>query len=148
MNASTEERTALIMRRAELLAEVCLLDLAPSFMAKSTSVDNFEYDFLIGFQNKNGGNNMLAVAVQAIEHPIQEKYKIKIEKYQSFIYSNIPTLLLVIDVINNVTYQAFFHGEVSGIEKEQDHMLIPLQAIDEHFGAYLIKRLNKKIIDI
>ncbi len=40
-------------RRGELITELFLQDLNPSFVAKPSS--DFGYDFYVGFQNANGG---------------------------------------------------------------------------------------------
>ena len=52
---NTQTNKQVISRRGELLAELFLQDLHPSFVAKPTA--DFGYDFFVGFPNTHGGIN-------------------------------------------------------------------------------------------
>jgi len=63
-----QSRPYIIGRRGELIAELFLQDLNPSFVAKPTT--DFGYDFFVGFPNSDGGINNYAVQVKATERPV------------------------------------------------------------------------------
>jgi len=115
MNRTRTERSAreeLIGRRAELMAELFLQDLEADFVARS-SFDVSEYDFLAGFRNQRGGINNIAVEVKSTERFEGRTYPIPKEKYNRWAYSNIPVLLLVVDVKENRYFYAWASPDAS-----------------------------------
>ncbi|MFP4031337.1 MAG: hypothetical protein ACLFRG_05275 [Desulfococcaceae bacterium] len=116
-------------RRAELLAELFLQELEPEFLAKAPS-ENFAFDFLIGFLNEEGGFNSFAVEVKATETPVSGEYSVKRNLFRKMANSNIPVLLLVIDVKRNELFFAW--PEEGNIAKaDRGSVVIPLKKIDE-----------------
>ena len=103
-----KSKAHIIERRGQLIAELFLQDLNPSFVARPTS--DFGYDFLIGFPNTGGGINNCAVRVEATERPVPPRFPIDAETYRLLAHSNIPALLIVADVKRN----RLFHAEIAG----------------------------------
>lgn len=104
-----QTRSAQIGRRAELIAELFLQDLGPSFVAKPT--DDLGYDFLVGFPNNEGGVNSYVVELKATEQPVPLRYPLNAKLYERLVLSNIPAFLLVVDVKQNrVFYSLLFNG--------------------------------------
>ena len=93
-------------RRGELLAELFLQELKPSILARPT--DDFGYDFLVGFQNTKGGINNYIVEVKATENPLPPRFLIQKKLYDRLAHSNIPGILLVVDIKQNRLAYALF----------------------------------------
>lgn len=98
--------TQIKSRRGELLAELFLQELKPSILARPT--DDFGYDFLVGFQNTKGGINNYIVEVKSTENPLPSKFPIQKKLYDRLAHSNIPGILLVVDVKQNRFAYALF----------------------------------------
>jgi Domain of unknown function (DUF4365) len=126
-------------RRGELMAELFLQELEPNFVARST-ISDFVFDFLIGFPNAQGGINTFAVEVKATEKPIAGKYVVRSKVYDVLAHSNVPVLLLVVDVKNNVFYYAWpsDHPEVSRL---RDSVRVPVIRVDDATKHDLIARM-------
>ncbi len=88
----------LMGRRSELLAELFLQDLNPRFVAKAP--DDFGFDFIVGFSNRHGGVNVIAVEVKTRQTTMLRQ-QLRAGSYDLLANSNVPGLLLVIDVKNN-----------------------------------------------
>jgi hypothetical protein len=101
----------LIGRRAELMAELLLQDLGASFVAKPSH--DFGYDFLVGFPTPKGGINLAGVQVKATQNLVRERFPLPVKQYLLLIHSNIPTLLLVVDVKNDRFYYAWPEPQAS-----------------------------------
>ena len=124
-----KQRTEQIWRRGELLAEIFLQELEPEFVAQAPP-ENFAFDFLIGFLNEDGGFNSFAVEVKATETPINGEYSVKPDLFRKMAHSNIPVLLLVIDVKRNELFYAW-PGKGSVSKFSSSSVAIPLKRIDE-----------------
>ncbi len=127
-------------RRAELLAELFLQELEPRFVAQAT-VSDFLYDFFVGFQNPRGGMNTFAVEVKSTERPVNGEFKIPAKVHNLLANSNIPVLLLVIDVKENQLYYAWpcDHPDVSSLNETID---IPVIHVDPETKRELIDRMT------
>jgi hypothetical protein len=101
---STQSPNAeLIGRRAELMAELFLEELGASFVAKSDTAE-IPFGFFAGFPTSGGGLNTFAVEVKSTETPIMSPYPIHDKLVDYLMKSNIPVLLLVVDVKRNQIY--------------------------------------------
>jgi len=130
----------MIGRRGELIAELFLQDLNPSFVAKPTS--DFGYDFFIGFQNANGGINNFAVQVKATSRPVPSRFPINAKLYKLLAHSNIPALLLVVDVKQNKLFYAWLSPGItkSGHEAKKT-MRIPVIEVNDLVREELRQKL-------
>ncbi|MCP4399841.1 MAG: DUF4365 domain-containing protein [bacterium] len=126
---NTQANTHIIGRRGELLAELFLQDLNPSFVAKPTP--DFGYDFFIGFPNANGGINNYAVEVKATERPVPSRFSINTKLYERLANSNIPTLLLVVDVKQNRLFYAWLSPQVIEGHRKARTITIPVTEVDD-----------------
>jgi hypothetical protein len=88
----------LMGRRSELMAELFLQDLGPRFVAKAPN--DFGFDFIVGFTNRRGGVNVIAVEVKTKQTTLPRQ-QMKAKSYDLLANSNVPGLLLVIDVKSN-----------------------------------------------
>jgi hypothetical protein len=92
-------------RRGELMAELFLQELNPLFVSRPT--EDFGYDLLVGFLNKKGGTNTFAVEVKSTDHQPGTRFQLPRRAFERFAHSNIPGLLLVVDVKQNRMYYAW-----------------------------------------
>jgi hypothetical protein len=125
----TRPHPELIARRAELLAELFLQDLEPEFVARPT--EDFGYDFFAGFRNPRGGVNIVAIEVKSIERPTSGFIKIKRTAYTRWVNSNIPVLVLVVNVKENDYHVAWPDPEVLKQDQESNVVKVPLTKIDD-----------------
>lgn len=88
---------ATIGRRSELIAELFLQDLDPSYVLESDGLD-VGFDFLLGVPNECGGINSVAVAVKTLsETPVSDYLDIDCNEFRRLRNSNLPILMLWID---------------------------------------------------
>ena len=116
-------------RRGELMAELFLQDLNPEFVAQPTAED-FAFDYLIGFANKEGGVNTYAVEVEATEKPVNGAYSVPRELFNRLTHSNIPLILLVVDVKQNSLFYAW-PIEDENIKANVKKVSVPLTLVDD-----------------
>ena len=101
---SDRPKAELLGRRGELLAELFLQELGAEFVARPTA--DLGYDFFVGFNNSDGGVDIAAVEVKATERPVQHRYPVQKRLFQRLANSNIPVLLLVVNVKDNRLFYA------------------------------------------
>lgn len=136
---STSQKEKLIGRRAELMAELFLQDLEPEYVAQATDED-FGYDFLVGFANKQGGTNTYAVQVKATEQPVNDKCRLPRHLFDRLAHSNIPVLLLVVDVKRNSLFYAWPRDEPKA-KSRTGLVSVAVQRVDEVSKAALRNRM-------
>lgn len=122
-------KSHIIGRRGELIAELFLQELNPSFVAKPTS--DFGYDFFVGFPNIHGGVNNYAVRVQATERPVGSRFPIDKNTCHLLAHSNIPALLVVVDVKQNRLFYAWLTPEISQGDDGAQKVGIPVMEVDD-----------------
>lgn len=131
----------MIGRRGELMAELFLQELNPTFVAKPTT--DFGYDFYLGFQNTNGGINNFAIQVKATSRPVPSMFPISTKLYKLLTNSNIPALLIVVDVKQNKLYYAWLSAEISGVvEETKSTIRIPVIEVNEAVKQELRMKLS------
>lgn len=128
-----------IYRRGELLAELFLQELDPDFVAQPTG--EFAYDFFVGISNAKDGINNFAVEVKATERLAGNRYSISRQQYNRWANSNIPVLLLVVDVKENRIYYHWPTTEESDQFGGSDMITIYLTEIDDESKQELRNRL-------
>lgn len=122
-------------RRGELMAELFLQELEPEFVAQS-SADDFAFDFLVGFANKDGGVNTYAVEVKATERPIKDTFRVPRDLFNRLAHSNIPLILLVVDVKQNTLFYAW-PSEDSDVKPNVRTVALPLTRLNDESRAQL-----------
>jgi Domain of unknown function (DUF4365) len=135
-----KSRANLVGRRAELLAELFLQDLKPAFLSRTSSVD-IGYDFLIGFNNPRKGVNNIAVEVKATERSLPSRFPIDKRTYTRLAHSNLPALLLVVNVKQNEIYYAWL-GALPLENNGHQVVSIPVRKIDEATKQELQRQLK------
>lgn len=126
-------------RRGELMAELFLQELAPEFVAQPTTED-FGFDFLIGFANKEGGVNTYAVEVKATEQPVRDAFRVRRDLFNRLVHSNIPLILLVVDVKHNLLYFSWPSPDTE-IKPNSNTVSLPLTLVDGQSRAALREQM-------
>lgn len=121
--------TELKERRGELMAELFLQEFEPNFVARPTA-DDFAFDFLVGFTNAQGGLNTFAVEVKTTEKPTKS-IRVRRELFNRLTHSNIPLILLIVDVKGNQMSYAWLNEEYDKVGGTSATISIPLTALDE-----------------
>lgn len=132
-------RTNLAGRRSELLAELFLEELDPVFVSRPT--EDLGYDLLVGFSNQKGGINTFAVLVKHTEHAPALRFPISQSTLNRFAHSNIPGLLLVTDVKENLLYYGWLNR--FGSNGNRSAASVPLTKIDDIAKCDLHKEFRK-----
>jgi hypothetical protein len=86
------------------MAELFLQDLHPTTIARPP--EHFGYDFLVSFSNRSGGINTFGVEVKLTTRDDPSSFEVNRRMYDRLAHSNIPGLLLVVNVKEN----SFFFG--------------------------------------
>lgn len=135
--SEASSRTQVVARRGELLAEFFLEDFAPALLARPSA--DLGFDYLMGLLNTEGGMNLAAVQVKATDRPVPSRMPISREKYDRMVHSNVPVLLLVVDVKRNLLYYAdsSAHADDDGTSR----VVVQLTEIDEIVKQELRDRL-------
>src|SRR5690349_18413059 len=91
-----------VERRAEILAEFFLRDLNPKFLAQAT-FQGAVWDYMAAFQSKKGKLINITVEVKGTENLIRDEFIFPASPQQvnQFVNSNLPVLILVVDVKTN-----------------------------------------------
>lgn len=134
-----QSKAELIGRRAELMAELFLQELEPSFVAKPTS--DFGFDLFVGFQNKIGGINSYAIEVKGTDNPISSKYRMHASTFKRLANSNIPALLLVVDVKENNLFYSWIEREAVQEHEGKVSFSLPVIELNELSKNELKKKL-------
>lgn len=142
MSTTTSVSTApakLVARRGELIAELFLQELEPAFVAQPET--DFAYDFFIGFSKPDGGLNTYAVEVHATAQPVNGKFRMPAEQYRRLANSNIPVLLLIVDVKRNRLFYAWPDADSAQAAQNAVVTTVPVTEINDKTRANLRKRL-------
>lgn len=136
----TRSSAAFLGRRGELLAEIFLQGLEPTFLNRPTH--DVGYDFFVGFKNSEGGLNTYGVEVKATERAVSSSFVITTHTYRRLISSNFPGLLLVVQVKQNVLFYALPQSDCNVISGNKT-VTVPVTEINEKTILSLRKRLTK-----
>lgn len=134
----TQSHARLVARRGELLAELFLQDLDPVFVARPTP--DLPFHYFVGFKNPHDGINLTAVEVKATERPSPEHFALPRRLYDRLANSNIPGLLLVIDVKHNRVSYAWPTPDAARGRTEKT-VTLRLTELDENAKRELRERL-------
>ncbi len=137
---STKTRHHLIERRAELIIELFLQDLAPTYLARSDH--DFGYDLLVGFSNPDGGVNTSAVVAKATEQVVKDSFPFPKIRYDELSHSNIPVLLLVANVKTNQLYYAWLTSLQTKEREGVQTVSIPVNEVDEQAKKSILQQLS------
>ncbi len=135
-----QSKAQLIARRAELIAELFFQDLNADYVAQPAS--NAGYDFLVGFANTRGGTNNYIVEVKATERPVTSLFPLETKLYKRLANSNIPALLLVVDVKGNQVFYGRIRPESIEGQRDINIVKIPVIAVDDAVRAGLRNELS------
>jgi hypothetical protein len=131
--------SGMVEHRGELMAELLLQDLHPTFVARANR--DLGYDYFAGFANSKGGINITAVEVKATDRPVPALLPINRRTYDRLAHSNIPVLVLVADVKQNRLFYGWPKPNGGSERRRSDTVAMPLVEIDDHTKAQLRGRL-------
>ena len=106
MTAKIAEVPWYVTKRGELLTKEFLFELAPKQAIYTGDHADHLFDYMALFLKSDGSTVTIAIAVKATEEEIEGFYPFKVSDLEKFKNSNIPVLILVIDVKRN---QYFFN---------------------------------------
>jgi len=121
------------------MAELLLNELGASSILRPAA-QNVAYDLLVGFSNKQAGVNTFAIEIKATERPVQECYRMRFDSYARLANSNIPSMLLVVDVKRNRMYYAWLTARNEN--KSKQVVSISLNELNEVEKQKLKKQLE------
>jgi hypothetical protein len=136
---SATASSQVIERRIELLAELFLQDLKPSFLGKPNK--DIGFDFLLGFPNSRGGVNTFAVEVRGAENFSEVSFPLSLKEYRRLANSNVQALLLVVDAKNNRLFYARPGAGNGSSAAQKQKVALPVTEIREDTKAALRKQL-------
>jgi hypothetical protein len=122
-------KAEMLGRRGDLLAELFLQELGAEFVARPTA--DLGYDFFVGFNNSDGGVNIAAVEVKATDRAVNGHYPVEKRLFRRLANSNIPVLLLVVNVKENRLFYALPGSYPPGEDADANRISLPLTPIDE-----------------
>ncbi len=128
----TSSRTPeLVYHRGELLAEMFLTDLGAKIVSRSP-FDSVDY--LAFFESERKGFHVIAIEVKARELPIPAEFPITSKLVARAAESNIPTLLLVVDVKQNKFGYAWLDefGRHPTCNFDRNMIRVPLLDAEQH----------------
>ena len=110
-----------VTKRGELLTKEFLFEIEPNdLMIHTGDHADHLFDYMALFLKPDGSPVTIAIAVKATEEEIQGVYPFKVSDLEKFKNSNIPVLILVIDVKRN---QYFLNWAKNAIMPEQKESL-------------------------
>jgi Domain of unknown function (DUF4365) len=128
-----------IGRRGELLAELFLTDLSPDMIDKTGPRDT-GIDFFVRFRNDRGGTNTFGVEVKSTELPVRSTFTMDRKSYANLAYSNVPTLLLLVNVKLNKLYYAWV--DRYQLDRDAANVRVRFREIDDHVKLTLRRQMT------
>jgi Domain of unknown function (DUF4365) len=135
----THSQAEYIGRRSELIAELFLEDLKPTFLSRPTK--DVGLDFLIGFANSKGGINTFGVEVKSTQQPISSSFAVDRDSYRRLANSNVPVCLIVVDAKQNRLFYAW-PGEGNGsLRSKGSKVEVPITEINDDVRVELLRKM-------
>jgi hypothetical protein len=106
-----------ITKRGQLLSQEFLFELAPKQAIYTGDEPDHLFDYMALFPKSDGSLVTIAIAVTATEEEIQGAYPFKVSDLEKFKNSNIPVLILVIDVKRNKFFLSWAKNAIVPEEK-------------------------------
>lgn|ERR1019366_4191536 len=121
---------AILARRAELIAQLFFQEIGASF-ASVPSAD-IGYDFVVGFDNGQGGMNFSVVEVKSTERPQPRTYALSLALFKRLVFTNVPSMLLVVvDVKQNRLYCGWPDRQELAKHEGAEKIRVPITEVDE-----------------
>jgi hypothetical protein len=136
---TTHSNPDYVVRRSELLAELFLQDLKPTFLSRPTR--DIGVDFFIGFNNSRGGINTFGVEVKGTQQPISTSFALDEKTYRRLANSNVPVCLLVVDAKQNRMFYAWAERDSGGSRNGASKVNVPVTEIDEKTRIEFLNKL-------
>ena len=148
MTAKIAEVPWYVTKRGELLTKEFLFELAPKQAIYTGDHADHLFDYMALFLKSDGSPVTIAIAVTATEEEIEGVYPFKVSDLEKFKNSNIPVLILVIDVKRNQYFlnwakNAIVTGQKESLNSEQFISVTLRQGTREE-----IQKLKQEIMTI
>ena len=114
--------------------------IAASICCPNTRSD-FGIDFFVGFRNAKGGVNVVTVEVKATERLAGQRFQLKRAHFALLANSNVPGLILVIDVKRSRYYYSL--ANATDAAGEGEFVSFPLTEWDEVGRRDLVETLSR-----
>jgi hypothetical protein len=137
-----------ITKRGELLTKQFLFEIEPEDLIYTGDHADHLFDYMALFLKPDGSPVTIAIAVKATEEEIEGAYPFKVSDLEKFKNSNIPVLILVIDVKRNQYFlnwakNAIVTGQKESLNSEQFISVTLRQGTREE-----IQKLKQEIMTI
>ncbi|MEB3120346.1 MAG: hypothetical protein VKL41_03890 [Snowella sp.] len=109
-----------VTKRGELLTKQFLFEIEPDDLIYTGDHADHLFDYMALFLKPDGSPVTIAIAIKTTEEEIEGVYPFKVSDLEKFKNSNIPVLILVIDVKRN---QYFLNWAKNAIVTEQQDSL-------------------------
>jgi hypothetical protein len=136
-----------VTKRGELLTKQLLFELAPDDLIYTGDHAEPLFNYMALFLKPDGSPVTIAIAVKPTEEEIKGVYPFKVSELDKFKKSNIPVLMLVIDVKRNQYFLNWAENVIikesanSGSEKSVSVLL-------RHGTPEVIQQLKQEIMEI
>jgi hypothetical protein len=107
-----------VTKRGELLTKQFLFEIEPDDLIYTGDHADHLFDYMALFLRPDGSPVTIAIAVTATEEEIEGVYPFKISDLEKFKNSNIPVLILVIDVKRNKIFLNWAKDSIMPEEKD------------------------------
>lgn len=134
-----------VQRRGELLAEQFLLDLQPDDIIANSSAA-YPFDFIACFTKPNGSTVLIGVEVKTTQQKIDDRYPFPAEQATKLINSNIPILVVVVNVKANEVYFNWIEHAVSAEKQAELSTMRTCNLALRKSSAEEIQRLKSEIL--
>ena len=136
---SASSHAQIVGRRSEILAELFLQELGPTFLSRPTQ--DLGFDFLVGFNNTKGGLNTFAVEVKGTDTSITSSFSLDRSSYRRLVRSNLPVFLLAVDVKQNRLFYGWPKADEATVTKASSKISVPVVEVNDTTKAALRRRL-------
>ncbi|MEB3312457.1 MAG: DUF4365 domain-containing protein [Snowella sp.] len=137
-----------VTKRGELLTKQLLFELAPDDLFYTGDHPEHLFDYMVLFLKPDGSPVTIAITVKATEEEINGVYPVKVSELNKLKNSNIPVLILVIDVKRN---HYFFNWVKNISQLDESESLKSDQSIEaplRHGTSEEIQKLKQEIMTI
>jgi hypothetical protein len=118
MTAKIAEVPWYVTKRGELLTKEFLFQIEPDDLIYTGDHADHLFDYMALFLKPDGSPVTIAIAIKTTEEEIEGVYPFKVSDLEKFKNSNIPVLILVIDVKRNKFFLSWAKNAMMPEQKE------------------------------
>jgi hypothetical protein len=137
-----------ITKRGELLTKQFLFEIEPDDLIYTGDHADHFFDYMALFLKPDGSPVTIAIAVKATEEEVEGVYPFKVSDLEKFKNSNIPVLILVIDVKRNKFFLNWAKNAIVPEEKDSLNSEKFVSVLLHQGTAEEIQKLKQEILAI